>query len=71
MEMIIFLIGMSVGSIIATITMHIFSASGTLRIDHNNPDKDIYRIEIDSTDAIDKRTRMYLKIDHNANFSQD
>ena len=71
MEMIIFSIGIFVGAIIATITMRIFSASGTLKIDHTNPDKDIYRIEIDSTDAIDKRTRMYLKIDHNANFSQD
>lgn len=49
---------------------HCRSASGTLRIDHSNPLKDIYRIEIDDLDKLVKKKRVVLKVDHNADLSQ-
>lgn len=43
---------------------------GTLRIDHNNPEKDVYRFEIDDLDRIKSRKRVVLKVDNNADLSQ-
>ena len=39
---------------------------GTLRIDHSNPEKDIYRFEIDDLDKLNSKTRVVLNIDHKA-----
>lgn len=52
------------------IVWHYRSASGTLRIDHSNPFKDVYRIEIDDLDKLVKKKRVVLKVDHNADLSQ-
>lgn len=43
---------------------------GTLKIDHSNPEKDVYRFELDNLDDISKKSRIVLKIDHNAKLSQ-
>lgn len=43
---------------------------GTLRIDHFNPEKDIYRFEIDNLDALNKKSKIVLRIDHHADLSQ-
>ena len=45
--------------------------SGVLRIDHSNPEKDIYRFEINDIDSLNKKKKIVLKIDHNADLSQD
>ena len=45
-------------------------ATGTLKIDHSNPEKDVYRFEIDDLDKLNTKTRIVLKIDHDANLSQ-
>ena len=46
--------------------------SGTLRIDHSNPEKDIYRMEFeDDLDKLGKKKRVILKIDNNADLSQE
>lgn len=66
-----FAMGLIIGSIIATCARFIFSVRGTLKVDHSNPKKDLYRFDIDSIDAINKKTHMYLKIDHHADLSQD
>ena len=55
---------------IIQIAWHYRSASGTLRIDHSNPLKDIYRIEIDDLDKLSRKRRVVLKVDHNADLSQ-
>lgn len=47
------------------------TAYGTLRIDHSNPEKDVYRIELGDLDKLKKKRRIELTIDHNANLSQD
>lgn len=44
--------------------------SGTLRIDHSNPEKDIYRLDIPDLDSLDKKRCIVLNVDHNAHLSQ-
>lgn len=64
-------ISLVLGSIITNLIFYIRSASGTLKIDHTNPEKDVYRIEIDDLDKIDNKKNIVLRIDNNADLSQD
>ena len=66
-----FLLGLTFGLLAAFIYSRCRAISGTLKIDHSNPEKDIYRLEIDDLDKLDKRSRVYLKVDHNADLSQE
>ena len=59
-----------ISSALTSIFLHLGSAHGTLRIDHSNPEKDIYRIEIDNLDELKKKNRALLYIDHHADLSQ-
>ncbi len=65
-----FWIGVCIGAIVYALLQRIFVAHGTLRIDHSNPEKDIYRFEIDNLDKLNKRAYVELKIDHHADLSQ-
>ena len=65
-----FIIGVAVGVIIYALFQRILVAHGTLRIDHSNPEKDIYRFEIDNLDKLNRRSYVELKIDHHADLSQ-
>lgn len=56
--------------IISNSIFHAQSESGTLRIDLSNPDKDLYRIEIDNIDDLSRAKRIILKVDRNADLSQ-
>lgn len=62
----LFAVGVFIGSIIH----YAFGSSGTLRIDHRNPEKDVYRIEIDNLDNLAKKRRVVLKVDNHADLSQ-
>ena len=42
---------------------------GALKIDHSNPEKDVYRFVIDDLDSLNKKKRILLVIDHNADLS--
>nr|DAV24925.1 MAG TPA: Protein of unknown function (DUF2897) [Bacteriophage sp.] len=64
------LIGVLIGSVVSNIIFYCRSSSGVFRIDHSDPEKDVYRFEIDDLDKLDKKSRLILKIDHNANLSQ-
>lgn len=44
---------------------------GTLKIDHSNPEKDVYRFEIEDIDKLNSKRYITLKIDHNADLSQN
>lgn len=48
------------------------SVQGTLRIDHSDPEKDIYRLEISNLDLNDlsKKKKITLKVDNNADLSR-
>ena len=61
------------GVVIGVITTNIILRTrycGTLKIDHSNPEKDLYRFEIDDLDDLNKRKRVTLKVDHVTNLSQ-
>lgn len=64
------LIGIAVGSSVTNFIFYIRSGFGVLRIDRSNPDKDVYRLEIDKIDDISKKKRVVLKVDNHADLSQ-
>lgn len=66
---VIFIVGILVGMVIAVIIYTACKTAGVLKIDHTNPDKDIYRIEIDDLSKLDHKSRIILKIDHDADLS--
>lgn len=51
--------------------IYIGRARGILRIDHSNPEKDLYRFEIDDLSTLDNKRSIELRIDHNADFSRE
>ena len=69
-----FFTGAIVGAVIVCVihTVHKFTRGtfGTLRIDHSNPEKDVYRLDLNDLDALNKKKRVILTIDHNADLSQ-
>ena len=66
-EMLIgYILGILVYAVVNTIWTIIASARGTLRIDHTNPEKDLYRFEIDNLEQLSKKKYVRLSIDHNA-----
>lgn len=67
----VFVLGLVVGSIIVNIIWNSNRSSGVLKIDRSNPEKDIYRIELDSLDNLSKKKRISLKVDTKANLSQE
>ena len=69
-EILLLLAGAAVGGIASSIRYWRKRTAGTLRIDHSNPEKDIYRFEVDDLDNISKKKEIILKIDNNANLSQ-
>lgn len=71
MEYVLVLLGILLGSIISNIIFYNRSGTGYFRIDSSNPDKDTYRLEIDDLDALNKKNRLILKIDHDAHLSQE
>lgn len=71
MEFMFFTVGVFVGSIIYAIIQSVSMAHGTLRIDHSDPEKDIYRLEIGDLDKLNKKRYVELKIDHHADLSQN
>ena len=58
-------------SIVTTIVMYLTSARGTLRIDHSNPEKDVYRIEINNLEDLSRKKRVILDVDNSAILSQE
>lgn len=63
--------GMILGFIITSIFWLLRTKSGTLRIDHSNHEKDVYRFEIDRIEDIGKKKQILLKIDNNADLSHE
>lgn len=65
-----FTLGVIVGFVLCAINAIATLFSGTLKIDHSNDEKDVYRLEIDNFDNLDKRRYIILSVDHNADLSQ-
>ena len=63
--------GIAIGMFVSYMLLIGKTAYGLLRIDHTDPEKDLYRIDIDGNfDNISKEKRIMLKVDNNANLSQ-
>lgn len=63
-------VGMISILIIKDIIFYIINKVGTLKIDHSDPEKDIYRIDINDLNKLSKKKLIILKIDNNADLSQ-
>lgn len=68
--MIYFIVGLIVGIFIMTIVILTLKV-GTLKIDQISSDKDVYRFEIDNLDKLSKRKYILMKVDPNADLSQN
>ena len=66
----IFSLGIIIGVITTRLILQVSSAKAVLRIDHSNPEKDIYRLDLDNVCNTNKKT-LFLKIDHRANFTNE
>ena len=66
-----FLTGLLVGLVLASIFVwNPWTEYGTLRIDVSNPEKDLYRFEINSIEKLSKKKRVVLRVDPKADLSQ-
>ena len=70
MEYLYFAIGLILGSITTILFICRKCGVGALKIDHSNPEKDLYRFEIDEIEDLSERRVLILKIDNNADLSQ-
>lgn len=69
--MFLYWLGMAIGCLVTNLIFLIrYHSAGTLRIDHSNPEKDVYRFEIDKLDRLSKKRRIVLKVDNNSDLSQ-
>ena len=66
----IFSLGIIIGVITTRLILQVSSAKAVLRIDHSNPEKDIYRLDLDTVCNTKKKT-LLLRIDHRANFNNE
>ena len=66
-----YFLGAIIGVIVSWLFSKIRGVSGALKIDHSNPEKDIYRIELNNLDVLSKKHRVVLKVDNNAKLTQD
>lgn len=64
-------IGALIGTVVTLIMQRMLFSNGTLRIDRMNPEKDVYRIDLDRLDNLHKKKHIVLKVDPNANLSQN
>lgn len=66
----IFLLGFIFGGVVYPLILMCLGTSGTIRIDRSNPDKDVYRLELDSLESLPRMKRIILKVDSHADLSQ-
>ena len=64
-------IGVLVEALVSSLYEAIVSTRGILRIDHSDPNKDLYKIEIDDLDALSRKKRVYLKVVKNADLRKN
>ena len=65
-----FIVGLILGLFLMFVFITHINVAGTLKIDHNNPEKDVYRFVIDDFNVLMKKKRIVLKVDDKADLSQ-
>lgn len=68
--MVYFIVGFIVGIFIMVFGVLTLKV-GTLKIDQISSNKDVYRFEIDNLDKLSKRKYILMKVDPNADLSQN
>ena len=71
MEYVLYLAVLAVITVIVRIVQDKIRTAGTLKVDHSNPEKDVYRLEIDDLEDLSKKHKIVLKVDNRANLSQE
>lgn len=70
-----FMYGIAVGAFVMGLVCFIIrlvrTCTGTLLIDHSNPEKDVYLFKVNDLDKLSKKKEVHLLIVNNANLSQD
>lgn len=64
------IVGMIVTLVFSAIFRRVRTACGTLKIDHSNPEKDVYRLDIGDLDNLSNKKRVVLIVDNHADLSQ-
>ena len=64
-----FIFGVIIGGLLACL-FSLRMLVGTLKIDHDNPEKDVYRFEVRDIDALAKRKYVLLQVESDSHFSQ-
>ena len=64
------IVGAVIGTVVTLVFQHMLYANGTLLIDRTDPDRDVYRIDLDSLDNLPKKKRITLKVNPYADLSQ-
>ena len=64
------IVGVTVTGIFSAILVKVRRSYGTLKIDHSNPEKDIYRFDVNDLDGLSNKKRITLKVDNHADLSQ-
>lgn len=65
----IFVLGMFIGVPLGRLLFN-RKFAGVLRIDRHNPEKDVYKIEIEDLDQLSSVKQIILKVDNDADLSQ-
>lgn len=63
--------GVIVGWAVTSLVNMARSSAGVLRIDHSDPEKDRYKLEVGDLDELSKKNHIILAIDHYADLSQE
>lgn len=70
-----FMYGIAVGAfvmgLVCLIIRLVQTSTGTLLIDHSNPEKDLYLFKVNDLDKLSKKKEVRLLIVNNADLSQD
>lgn len=62
MDILAFAFGVLAGVIITGIIRVFAKNDGVLRIDTSNPEKDVYRLELDNLDILPRKKRITLRV---------
>lgn len=71
MYSLLFMLGGAIIGIVLEFAIQAINTQGVIRIDRHSSEKDIYRLELDELDNLHKRKKVVLKVDPNADLSQN